>query len=318
VQITLASDHAASITYQSYFRLYKKLCGMSGTAAQNWRELRRVYKLWVVCVPTNMPCIRKAWPDRVFPNDEVKYEAVAKEIGRLKKLGRPVLVGTRSVEKSELLSRKLKAAGIEHEVLNAKPGNAPREADIVAQAGRSGTVTIATNMAGRGTDILLGGNPETIAWSILKAKYGSRDKVEPEVWERTVEEVQARENILADRQKVVKSGGLHVLATERNEALRVDRQLIGRSARQGDPGTCQFFMSLEDELLEGLGPNRQEKLKKIGKAGSGGSWLGYLPLFKRAQNRLERRHYRQRLDLMMYEKQRQEVLKDLGADPYVD
>lgn len=318
VQVTLASDHAAQITFQSYFRLYKKLSGMSGTAAQNWRELRRVYKLWVVCVPTNMPCIRDAWPDRVFPNEEAKFEAVSQEIQRLQKIGRPVLVGTRSVEKSELLSRKLNAAGIAHQVLNAKPGNTEREADIVAQAGRSGTVTIATNMAGRGTDILLGGNPETIAWAQLKEKYGHRDKVEPEVWNRTVEEVEARENILEDRSQVVRSGGLHVLGTERNEALRIDRQLIGRAARQGDPGSCQFFVSLEDELLEGLGPNKQERLKKAGAGGGRGSWTGYLSAFTSAQYRLEKRHYRQRLDLMMYEKQRQEVLKDLGADPYVD
>ncbi len=269
-------------------------------------------------MPTNKPCIREVWPDRVFPNDEAKFEAVAKEIMRLQKLGRPVLVGTRSVEKSELLSRKLTDAGIDHETLNAKPGNTEREADIVAQAGRSGTVTIATNMAGRGTDILLGGNPETIAWSQLKDKYGSRDKVEPEVWNRTVEEVEARENILEDRRDVVASGGLHVLATERNEAKRIDRQLIGRAARQGDPGSCQFFMSLEDDLLEALTKDTQEKLRKVGKAGGGGSWAGYKQKFFTAQARLERRHYRQRLDLMMYEKQRQEILKDLGADPYVD
>jgi preprotein translocase subunit SecA len=318
VQVTLASDHAASITFQSYFRLYKKLAGMSGTAAQNWFELRRVYKLWVVCVPTNMPCVRKVWPDRIYPTEETKYDAVAKEIQRLQQLGRPVLVGTRSVEKSELLSRKLVAAGIQHQVLNAKPGNTEREADIVAQAGRSGTVTIATNMAGRGTDILLGGNPETIAWALLKEKYGQRDKVEPEAWNRTVEDVEARENILEDRSQVVKSGGLHVLSTERNEALRIDRQLVGRAARQGDPGSCQFFLSLEDELLEGLGPDKQEKLQKVGRKGGSGSWAGFTRFFKNAQIRLEKRHYRQRLDLMMYEKQRQEVLKDLGADPYVD
>jgi preprotein translocase subunit SecA len=318
VQITLASDHAAQVTFQSFFRLYKKLSGMSGTAAQNRRELRRVYKLWVICVPTNMPCIRDAWADRVFPNEEAKFEAVAKEIQRLQKQGRPVLVGTRSVDKSELLSRKLVAAGIDHQVLNAKPGKLEREADIVAQAGRSGAVTIATNMAGRGTDILLGGNPETIAWAQLKEQYGQRDKVEPEVWNRTVEEVEARENILEDRQQVIRSGGLHVLGTERNEALRIDRQLIGRAARQGDPGSCQFFLSLEDELLEGLGPNKQERLNKIGQAGGSGSWAGYRQSFINAQTRLERRHYLQRLDLMMYEKQRQEVLKDLGADPYVD
>ena len=318
VQVTKSSDHAAQVTYQSYFRLYKKLSGMTGTAAQNWRELRRVYKLWVVCVPTNKPCVREVWPDRIFPNDEAKFEAVAKEIQRLQKLGRPVLVGTRSVEKSELLSRKLTAAGIEHQVLNAKPGNAEREADIVAQAGRSGTVTIATNMAGRGTDILLGGNPETIAWGLLKEKYGQRDKVEPEVWNRTVEEIEVREHILEDRRQVVESGGLHVLATERNEAKRIDRQLIGRAARQGDPGSCQFFMSLEDDLLEALTKDTQEKLQKVGKAGGAGSWAGYRQKFLGAQARLEKRHYRQRLDLMMYERQRQEILKDLGADPYVD
>jgi preprotein translocase subunit SecA len=316
VQVTLASDHAAQITFQSYFRLYKKLAGMSGTAAQNWWELRRVYKLWVVCVPTNMPCVRAAWPDRVFSTEEAKFTAAAEEIQRLQKLGRPVLVGTRSVEKSELLSAKLVAAGIDHQVLNAKPGNTEREADIVAQAGRSSTVTIATNMAGRGTDILLGGNPETIAWAQLKEKYTHRSQVEPEVWNRTVEEIEARENILEDRRQVVESGGLHVLSTERNEALRIDRQLIGRAARQGDPGSCQFFLSLGDELLEGLGPDKQEKLQKTGRAGASG--LGYKPYFTKAQKRLEKRHYRQRLDLMMYEKQRQEILKDLGADPYVD
>src|SRR5262249_17395917 len=155
---------------------------------------RRVYKLRVVCVPTNMPCVRKAWADRVYPNNEEKFEAVSQEIQRLQKLGRPVLVGTRSVEKSEIISRKLTAARIAHQVLKAKPGHTEREADIVAQAGRFGAVTIATNMAGRGTDILLGGNPETIAWSLLKDKYGQRDKVDPEVWNRTVEEVEAREN----------------------------------------------------------------------------------------------------------------------------
>ncbi len=318
VQITKSSDHAAQVTYQSYFREYKKLSGMTGTAAQNWRELHRVYKLWVVCLPTNKPCIREVWPDRVFPNDEAKFEAVAKEVQRLQKLSRPVLIGTRSVEKSELLSQKLTNKGIEHQVLNAKPGNTEREADIVAQAGRSGTVTIATNMAGRGTDILLGGNPETIAWAQLKDKYGQRSKVEPEVWNRTVEEVEAREGILEDRAHVVASGGLHVLATERNEAKRIDRQLIGRSARQGDPGSCQFFMSLEDDLLEALTKDTQEKLQKVGKAGGSGSWASYRHKFFTAQARLERRHYRQRLDLMMYEKQRQEILKDLGADPYVD
>jgi preprotein translocase subunit SecA len=273
VPITLAADHAAQITFQSYFRLYKKLAGMTGTAAQNWWEIRRVYKLWVVCVPTNMPCIRDYWPDRIFPTEDAKFDAIVEEVARLQALGRPVLIGTRSVEKSEKLSRKLHQVGIDHQVLNAKLHEL--EAKIVEQAGQPRRVTIATNMAGRGTDIKLGPG-------------------------------------------VAEAGGLHVLGTERHEALRIDRQLAGRSARQGDPGSCQFFLSLEDELLEGLGPVRQEELRLEGIEGGAVDWQSYLRLFKKAQRRLERRHYRQRVDLLVYEKHRQEILKDLSADPYVD
>jgi preprotein translocase subunit SecA len=273
VQITKAADHAAQITFQSYFRLYKKLAGMTGTAHQNYWELRRVYKLWVVCVPTNKPVIRQAWPDRVFPTEDAKFEAVVEEIARLRDQGRSVLIGTRSVEKSEKLSQRLHAVGIPHQVLNAKQHE--QEAKVVEMAGHSGRVTIATNMAGRGTDIKLGPG-------------------------------------------VADAGGLHVLGTERHEARRIDRQLEGRSGRQGDPGSAQFFLSLEDELLEGLGPRRQESLKQRGQRGGSGSWDGYRPVFLRAQRRVERRHYKQRVDLMLYERQRQEILKDLGADPYVD
>jgi preprotein translocase subunit SecA len=273
VPVTKASDHAAQITFQSYFRLYKKLAGMTGTAYQNWMELRRVYKLWVVQVPTNRPVIREAWPDRVFPTEDAKFDAVVEDVQRLRALGRPVLIGTRSVEKSEKLSEKLTRAGIEHQVLNAK--NHEHEAKIVAQAGQPGRVTIATNMAGRGTDIKLGPG-------------------------------------------VAEAGGLHVLGTERHEARRVDRQLLGRAGRQGDPGSSQFYLSLEDELLEGLGPWRQEALRLRGLRGGNEDWQKYRGAFMRAQRRVERRHYRQRVDLMVYEKQRQEILKDLGADPYVD
>jgi preprotein translocase subunit SecA len=271
--ITLAADHAAQVTFQSYFRLYKKLAGMTGTAAQNWWEVRRVYKLWVVPVPTNRPPKRHTWPDLVFPTEEAKFDAVADEIVRLRDLGRAILVGTRSVEKSEKLSQRLRAAGVEHQVLNAKQHE--QEAKVVEFAGLPGRVTIATNMAGRGTDIKLGPG-------------------------------------------VAEAGGLHVIGTERHEARRIDRQLIGRCGRQGDPGSYQFFLSLEDELLEGLGPAKQEQLQRIGRAGGAVDWQNLLPLFYRAQRRLERRHYRQRVDLLMYEKQRQEILKDLGADPYVD
>jgi preprotein translocase subunit SecA len=273
VGITLAADHAAQITFQSYFRLYKKLAGMTGTAAQNFWELRRVYKLWVVPVPTNRPVVRQQWPDRVFPTEDAKFAAVVDDIVRLREQGRGVLVGTRSVEKSEKLSRLLNDIGIEHQVLNARQHD--REAQIVALAGQRGRVTIATNMAGRGTDI----------------------KPDPDV---------------------LASGGLHVLGTERHEARRIDRQLAGRSGRQGDPGSCQFFLSLDDELLEGLGPDRQEDLRVRGLKGGNADWQSYGPLFLRAQRRVERRHRRQRVDLMLYEKQRQEILKDLGADPYVD
>jgi preprotein translocase subunit SecA len=273
VPITLASDHAAQITYQTYFRLYKKLAGMTGTVAQNWWEILRVYKLWVVCVPTNMPCVREHWTDRVFPTEDAKFDAVAEEVQRLQTLGRPVLIGTRSVERSEKLSRRLTESGIEHQVLNARYHE--QEAKIVAEAGEKGRVTIATNMAGRGTDI----------------------KPPPEV---------------------ITAGGLHVLGTERHEALRIDRQLIGRSGRQGDPGSCQFFLSLEDELLEGLGEDWQDHLREVGQGGGRRNWQGFHKSFVKAQGRLERRHRRNRVDLMVYEKRRQEILKDLGADPYVD
>jgi preprotein translocase subunit SecA len=273
VPIQHSADHAAQVTYQSYFRLYKKLSGMTGTALQNRWEIRRVYKIWVVCVPTNRPVVREQYPDRVFPNEDAKFNAVVEDVVRLKSLGRSVLIGTRSVGKSEKLSELLTAAGIAHLVLNARQHE--QEAKIVADAGHIGHVTIATNMAGRGTDI----------------------KPAPEV---------------------LAAGGLHVLGTERHEALRIDRQLAGRAGRQGDPGSAQFFLSLDDELLEGLGPKRQERWKEFGRRGGEGDWSKYLSLFRRAQRRVERRHYKNRVDLLVHEKQRQEILKDLGADPFVD
>ncbi len=273
VAINKPSEHAAQITFQSYFKLYKLLCGMSGTAVPNWWEVRRVYKLWVVKVPTNRPVIRETLPDRVFPTEEAKFDAVVAEVLRLRELGRAVLIGTRSVEKSERLSAKLTAAGVEHQVLNARLHE--QEAKIVEHAGEKCRVTIATNMAGRGTDI----------------------KPAPEV---------------------IAAGGLHVLGTERHEARRIDRQLEGRAGRQGDMGSAQFFLSLEDELLEGLGESRQESLKEIGKRGGRSDWQTYHGKFLEAQRRVEARHYRSRVDLLIYERNRQEILKDLGADPFVD
>jgi preprotein translocase subunit SecA len=318
VPITKATEHAAQITYQRYFRLYEKLAGMSGTAAPNFWEVRRVYKIWVVRVPTNRPVIREQLPDRVFPTEEAKFEAVVEDILRLRAEGRPVLVGTRSVEKSENLSRKLAALGVPHQVLNARPENAAREAEIVAQAGRPGTVTIATNMAGRGTDIILGGNAEALAWERLRSKYPSRSSIPKEEWDQVVAEITAGQNLQAIGRQVAAAGGLHVIGTERHEAMRIDRQLAGRAGRQGDPGSCQFFLALDDEILEALGPGKQEKLRQLGLRGGSGPWQKYHPCFLKAQRKMERRHYRQRLDLLHHEKQRQEVLKELGADPYVD
>jgi preprotein translocase subunit SecA len=318
VQINYKSDHAAQVTYQSFFKLYTKLAGMTGTAIQNFWELRRVYSLWVVQVPTNKPCIRTVMPDRVFPTEDRKFDAIVEEVKQLKTLGRPVLIGTRSVDKSEKLSKKLIDAGVVHYVLNAKPGNAEREAEIVAQAGRAGAVTIATNMAGRGTDILLGGNSEALAWTQLKTQYKYRHEVPPDLMKQMIEQIETQESTPENHRGVVQAGGLHVIGTERHEAARIDRQLIGRAARQGDPGSCQFFLSLEDELLEGVGQSRQDYLKQLGAAGSNRDWDSYTSEFLNAQYYVEKRHYRQRLDLMMYERQRQEIMKDLGADPYVD
>jgi preprotein translocase subunit SecA len=318
VPIHRASDHAAQVTYQSYFRLYKKLAGMTGTAMQNFWELLRVYKLWVVCVPTNRPIRRQDMPDRIFPNEDAKFDAIVEEVSQLSKRGRPVLIGTRSVDKSEKLSKRLKAIGVSHQVLNARPEHIEREADIVAQAGRPANVTIATNMAGRGTDIILGGNAETIAWSRLKHKYQLKSDVPEAEWKAVHDEVEAQEKTRIFGREVAAAGGLHVIGTERHEARRVDRQLAGRAGRQGDPGSSQFYLALDDELLEGLGAPRQTAMKKRGEAGGEGDWDTNRPVFYVAQRRIERRHFRQRVDLMVHEKNRQEILKDLGADPYVD
>jgi len=273
VQITMQSDHAAQVTYQNFYRLYKKIAGMSGTLMPNFWELRKVYRRWVTKVPTNRPIKRAMAADAVHPTENAKFTAVVMQIQQMMLAGRPVLVGTRSVEKSERLSRMLTAINIPHEVLNARQDE--RENEIIAEAGQKGRITVATNMAGRGTDIKLG-------------------------------------------EGVAAAGGLHVIGTDRHEAERIDRQLAGRAGRQGDPGSAQFFLSLEDQLLEGLGPKRQKTLAALGNSGSNRPWSLFRRLFRKAQKRIERKHYKQRLDLMNYDKQRQEMLQDLGADPYVD
>jgi preprotein translocase subunit SecA len=238
----------ATITYQNYFRLYDKLSGMTGTALTEATEFMKIYELPVVQIPTNMPMIRDDRNDQVYKTKEGKWTAVVKEIAERHANGQPVLVGTISVEVSELLGERLKRRGIAHTVLNAKPEHAAREAEIVAEAGQPGAVTIATNMAGRGVDIKLGGNPEHLVGLEL-AKRGI-DPQDPAYEQRAKEllpDIEAR--VAANREQVMAAGGLFICGTERHESRRIDNQLRGRSGRQGDPGESRFFLSAEDDLV---------------------------------------------------------------------
>ncbi|MDX2377062.1 preprotein translocase subunit SecA [Microbacterium sp. LRZ72] len=248
VPVKAENQTLATVTLQNYFRLYEKLSGMTGTAETEAAEFMSTYKLGVVPIPTNKPMIRKDQPDLVYKNEQAKFAQVVEDIVRRNAEGQPVLVGTVSVEKSEYLSRLLSKKGIKHEVLNAK--NHAREAEIVARAGRLGSVTVATNMAGRGTDVMLGGNAEFLAVQEMKAK--GLDPVEtPEEYETAWEEVfeATRATVAEEAEKVVAVGGLYVLGTERHESRRIDNQLRGRSGRQGDPGESRFYLSLTDDLM---------------------------------------------------------------------
>ncbi|MEN2738018.1 preprotein translocase subunit SecA [Microbacterium sp. X-17] len=248
VPVKAENQTLATVTLQNYFRLYEKLAGMTGTAETEAAEFMSTYKLGVVPIPTNKPMIRKDQSDLVYKNEPAKFEQVVEDIAERHANGQPVLVGTVSVEKSEYLSRMLAKKGIKHEVLNAK--NHAREAEIVARAGRLGAVTVATNMAGRGTDIMLGGNAEFLAVQELKEK--GLDPVEtPEAYEAEWDAVYegTRDRVAAEAAKVVETGGLYVLGTERHESRRIDNQLRGRSGRQGDPGESRFYLSLTDDLM---------------------------------------------------------------------
>jgi preprotein translocase subunit SecA len=249
VKIQNESQTWATITLQNYFRMYDKLAGTTGTAWTEREELHTIYGLDVVVVPTNRPMIRDDAPDLVYKNEEAKFRAVVGEIEELNRAGRPVLVGTVSIEKSEYLSEQLKQRGIAHQVLNAKYHE--REATIVAQAGRPGAVTIATNMAGRGVDILLGGNPTGLVDEVLRRRHVDPASAEPEQVAAAQEETERI--CLADREKVRALGGLHIVGTERHEARRIDNQLRGRAGRQGDPGSSRFYVSLEDDLMRRFG-----------------------------------------------------------------
>ncbi|HYW04357.1 MAG TPA: SEC-C metal-binding domain-containing protein, partial [Gammaproteobacteria bacterium] len=241
VKIQSENQTLASITFQNYFRMYDKLSGMTGTADTEAYEFQTIYGLEVVVVPTNKPMIRADLPDQVYMTAEEKYEAIAAAVGEAREANQPVLVGTASIEVSELLSKLLHRRGIAHEVLNAKQHE--REAQIIAQAGRPGVVTIATNMAGRGTDIVLGGNPD----EEIKALGENPD---PEQVRRI------RDGWAERHQQVVDAGGLHIVGSERHESRRVDNQLRGRAGRQGDPGSTRFYLSLEDSLLRIFGSNK--------------------------------------------------------------
>ena len=338
IEVTVATGQAARVTVQDYFSLYEHLAGMTGTAISSARELRKIYKLQVVPIPTNRPPVRKRLDDLIYPTERAKWEAIVREVRETHAAGRPILIGTRSIDKSELLSALLNKAGIGHQVLNAR--HVAMEAEIVAAAGQQGRVTVSTNMAGRGTDIKLGPGVKEL-------------------------------------------GGMHVILTELHESARIDRQLIGRCGRQGDPGTYRRFLALDDDILEsGLGPKKAAKLKAIGK-GAGGAGLGtssgataassssvsdgallqppsdghdgngqpigepsdgratgkdtagqassatpgdgatntlsrMVRFFQRAQDRVERRHFKSRRLLLYHEKERKKIQAEMGQDPYLD
>lgn len=250
VQIQDETQTLASITFQNLFRLYPKLAGMTGTAMTEEAEFGKIYNLEVTSIPTNKPDIRINYPDIIYKTEHAKYNAVVEEIIKMHKIGRPVLVGTISIEKSEYVSALLKERRIPHNVLNAK--HHEKEAYIIAQAGRVGAVTIATNMAGRGTDILLGGNAEFLAKEMLDTKGITPENSNYEK-EKEIALKEARSITEDEHAKVVEAGGLHVIGTERHESRRIDNQLRGRAARQGDPGSTRFFLSLEDNLMRIFG-----------------------------------------------------------------
>ena len=273
VEVTFETNQAARITIQDLFLRYRRLSGMTGTASSSAGELKKIYKVNVAPIPTNRPPIRKQLPTQVYGTAEEKWDAIVHEILEVHAEGRPVLVGTRSIDKSELLADLLRESDVETTVLNAK--QIEQEAQIVSEAGQRGRVTVATNMAGRGTDIKLGDGVHDL-------------------------------------------GGLHVICTELHESRRIDRQLIGRCGRQGDPGSYRQYLALDDEiLLVGLGVKRYERLKEQGLQSSGE--LNHMEsLFTRAQRKVEQRHFRDRKVLLYYDKERQKMQRQMSQDPYLD
>ena len=303
VKIASENQTLATITLQNYFRMYNKLSGMTGTAKTEEEEFKQIYKLGVVVVPTNRPVQRKDMPDVIYQTTRAKHKAIVKKIIELFEKGQPVLVGTASIEHSELLSAYLTKARIPHEVLNAKYHE--READIVAQAGRFKTVTIATNMAGRGTDIKLGGDPESLALKI--AERGT-----PEFYDALhTYEKECNEN----KEKVLEAGGLFILGTERHESRRIDNQLRGRAGRQGDPGASEFYLSLEDDLMRLFGGDRIKSMMSVLKIDEDEELRNkrVSKSVENAQKRIESRNFSTRKSLIEYDdvnnKQREVIYK---------
>ncbi|MDO4586176.1 MAG: helicase-related protein [Planctomycetia bacterium] len=274
VEITVATGQAARITVQDFFLRFEHLAGMTGTAYASRTELKRIYRCHVVQIPTNRPPKRVQLPTRIFGTEKAKWAAIVNEIEEMHTLGRSVLIGTRTIDKSEILSALLQERNIEHRVLNAN--HIEEEAMIVAEAGEWGKVTVSTNMAGRGTDIKL---PD----------------------------------------EVVNIGGLHVICTELHESARIDRQLIGRCGRQGDPGSFRQYISLEDEILEkAFGPKKAKKYKLSGETNPNGEFKHKKGTFYRAQHKVEKKSYRNRKTMLYYEKERKKMQKGMGQDPYLD
>jgi len=282
----------ASVTFQNYFRMYDKLAGMTGTADTEAEEFQKIYKLEVVIVPTNQPMIREDKADLIYRDETDKYEAILEDIITTHETGQPILVGTISIEKSEHISDLLKKQGITHEVLNAK--HHEREAEIVMQAGRKSAVTIATNMAGRGTDIMLGGNPDMLIAQLP-------EKLSGEEREKKAEEIRAM--CKAEHIEVVKSGGLHIIGTERHESRRIDNQLRGRSGRQGDPGSTRFYLSLEDDLMRIFGGEKmQSMLTKMGfEQGEAIEHPWVTKAIENSQKKVEGRNFDIRKQLLEYD-----------------
>ncbi len=273
LEISVESGQAARITVQDYFGRFPRLAGMTGTASSATGELKKIYGLGVISIPTNRPPQRIQLSSVVCGTSDQKWDAIVEEIREVHATGRPVLIGTRSIDKSHEIAQRLQRVGIKHQVLNAH--QLAKEAEIIAEAGHPGRVTVSTNMAGRGTDIKL-------------------------------------------EDSIAEGEGLHVICTEMHESARIDRQLIGRCGRQGDPGTWRLYLALDDELLKsGLGPRSGERLEEVGMQAQG-TLASYERYFKRAQRRVERRHFRDRKALLYFERERKKVQRQMGQDPYLD